>query len=121
MRGAMFFGPKKRHRSPRGASQPSDPVGNEAVEQQSREWQAWRLSAQKVTRTWNEWLAADGRQRAASYTRHISALTEEGRAAAEIELMVKLDAEPNDASACSGATAHTDAGRGSGGWGCSTS
>jgi len=117
----MFFGPKKRHRSPRGASQPSDPVGNEAVEQQSREWQAWRLSAQKVTRTWNEWLAADGRQRAASYTRHISALTEEGRAAAEIELMVKLDAEPNDASACSGATAHTDAGRSSGGWGCSTS
>jgi hypothetical protein len=80
----MFFGPRKRHRSPPGASQPSDPVGNEAVEQQSREWQAWRQSAQKVTRTWNEWLAAEGRERDASYTRHISALTEEERAAAEI-------------------------------------
>jgi hypothetical protein len=96
----MFFGPKRRHRSRRGASRPNDPVGNAAVQQQSREWQAWRLSAQKVTRTWNEWLAADGRQRAASYTRHLSALTEEERAAAEIELMLKLDAEPNDASAC---------------------
>ena len=104
----MFFGPRKRHRSPRGASQPSDPVGNEAVEQQSREWQAWRQSAQKVTRTWNEWLAAEGRQRGTCYTRHISALTEEERAAVEIELMVKLEAEPNDASACTdpGVPAH---------------
>jgi hypothetical protein len=104
----MFFVPRKRHGSRRGASQPSDPVGNEAVEQQSREWQAWRLSAQKVTRTWNEWLAADGRQRAASYTRHISALTEEERAAAEIELSVKHDVEPNDVSAWTdpGVSAH---------------
>ena len=104
----MFFGPRKRYRSSRGALQPSDPVGNEAVEQQSREWQAWRQSAQKVTRTWNEWLAAEGRQRAACYMRHISALTEEERAAAEIELIVKLDAEPNDASACTdpGVPAH---------------
>jgi hypothetical protein len=104
----MFFSRRKRHRSRRGASQPSDPVGNEAVGRQSREWQAWRLSAQKVTRTWNEWLAADGRQRGASFTRHVSALTEEERAAAEIELMVKLDAEPNDARACTdpGVPAH---------------
>jgi len=70
----MLFGPKKRHRSHRGASQPSDPVDNEAVEQESRQWQAWRRSAQKVTRTWNEWLAAERHERAASYTRHISAL-----------------------------------------------
>jgi hypothetical protein len=115
MRGAMFFGPKKRHRSRRGASQPSDPVDNEAVEQESRQWQAWRRSAQKVTRTWNEWLAADGRQRAASYTRYISALTEEERAAAEIELIVKLDLVANGASACTGPTAHTDGARSAGG------
>jgi len=37
----MFFGPKKRHRSHRGASQASDPVDNEAVEQESRQWQAY--------------------------------------------------------------------------------
>ena len=107
----MFFGPRKRYRSSRGASPPSDPVGNEGVEQQSREWQAWRQSAQKVTRTWNEWLAAEGRQRAACYTRHISALTEEERAAAEIELSVKLDVEADHASVCTGPTVTTDAAR----------
>jgi len=96
----MFFGPRKRHRSRRGASQSSNPIGSEPVEPESRQWHAWRLSAQKVTRTWNEWLAADGRQCAASYARYISALTEEERAAAEIELIVKLDGQPNDASAC---------------------
>jgi hypothetical protein len=111
MRGAMFFGFKTKRGSHRGASQRSDPVGNEAVEQQSREWNAWRRSAQKVTRTWNEWLAADGRERNASYTRHISALAEEERAAAEIELSVKLDVEAKDASVCTGPTAHTDAAR----------
>jgi hypothetical protein len=114
MRGAMFLGFRKRHRSRRGASQPSDPVGNDVVERESRQWQAWRQSAQKVTRTWNEWLAADRGERAASYTRHISALTEEERAAAEIELIVKLDAEANDASACTGPAAHTDAARSGG-------
>jgi hypothetical protein len=72
------------------------------VEQQSRQWQAWRLSAQKVTRTWNEWLAADGHQRAASYSCYISVLTEDGRAAAEIELIVKRGAEAKDTSACTG-------------------
>ena len=111
----MLFGFKKGRRSRRGASQPSDPVGNEAVGQQSREWQAWRLSARKVTRTWNEWLAADGPERDAAYTRHISALTEEERAAAEIELSVKLDVEAKDASVCARPTAHTDAARSGGG------
>jgi hypothetical protein len=111
----MFLGPKKRHRSRRGASQPSDPVGNEPVDQQSRQWQAWRLSAQKVTRTWNEWLAADARQRAASYGCYISALAEEERAAAEIELIVRLGAEAKDPSACTGPTAHTDAASSAGG------
>ena len=107
----MLLGFKKGRRSRRGASQPSDPVGNEAVEQHSREWNAWRRSAQKVTRTWNEWLAADGRERDASYTRHISALTEEERAAAEIELSVKLDGEARDVSVCTGPTVNTDAAR----------
>jgi len=85
----MFFGSKKRHGSRCGASRPGDPVANEPVDQQSRQWQAWRLSAQKVTRTWNEWLAADGRQRAASYSSYISALADEERAAAEIELIIQ--------------------------------
>jgi hypothetical protein len=111
MRGAMFFGFKTGRRSRRGASQPSDPVRDEAVEQQSRQWNAWRRSAQKVTRTWNEWLAADGRERDTSYTRHISALAEEERAAAEIELLLKLGGEAKDASVCTGPAADTDAAR----------
>ena len=85
------------------------------MELQCRQWQAWRRSAQKVTRTWNEWLAADGRHRAASYIRHISALAEEERAAAEIELIVKLSAQAKDASARTDPTAHTDAARSAGG------
>jgi hypothetical protein len=97
--------PKKRQRNRRDVSQSSDPVGNEPVKQQSRQWQAWRVSAQKVTRTWNEWLAADGRQRAASYSLLHLCPTEEERAAAEIERIVKLGAE---ASACTGSTPHTD-------------
>jgi hypothetical protein len=107
----MFFGFKKTRRSRRDASQPSDPVRDEAVEQQSRQWNAWRRSAEKVTRTWNEWLAADGRERDASYTRHISPLAEAERAAAEIELLLKLDVEANDASVCTGPTGNTDAAR----------
>jgi hypothetical protein len=107
----MFFGFKKTRRSRRDAPQPSDPVRDEAVEQQSRQWNAWRRSAQKVTRTWNEWLAADGRERAASYNGYISALAEEERAAAEIELIVKLGGEAKDASVCTGPAADTDAAR----------
>jgi hypothetical protein len=111
----MLFGPKKSHRTRQGASQPSDSVGNEAVEQQSRQWHAWRLSSQKVTRTWNEWLAADGRERATSYARYISALTEEERAATEIERIANVDVQAKDPSACTGATPHTDAARSAGG------
>jgi len=110
----MFFGPKKRHKRPRHAPRPNDRFGNQPEEQQSRPWQAWRLSAQKVTRTWNEWLAADERHRAASYSSYISALSEEERAAAEIELIVKFGAEAKDASARTDPTAHTDAARSAG-------
>ena len=88
----MFFGFKKGRRSRGGASQPSDPVGNEAVGQQSREWNAWRRSAQQVTRTWNEWLAADGRERPERYHRYVTALAEEEQAAVEVARGVSLDA-----------------------------
>jgi hypothetical protein len=85
------------------------------VTQQSRQWQAWRRSAQSVTRTWNEWLAADRRQRDASYRAYISALTEEERAAAEVELMVRRGPAANDASACTGPIADPDAAGSAGG------
>jgi len=104
----MFFARGKRHRSRRGVSQRIDLTGEEAVEQQPRQWQAWRLSAQKVRRTWNEWLAADGRQCAARYRKYISALTEEEHAACELELTVKLGTEAKRASACTHSSAHAD-------------
>jgi hypothetical protein len=101
----MFFGSRKPNKSASGASHPSEPFGDEAVERQSRQWQTWRRSAQKVTRAWHEWLAADGRHRAAFYRRYISALTEEERAAAELELIINLAAEAKDASDCTSSSA----------------
>ncbi len=48
-------------------------------------WEAWRSSAGKVTRTWNEWLAADGHDHERLYRGYLLALTEEERAAAALE------------------------------------
>ncbi len=114
----MFFGSNKRHGRRPDASRTSDPLcndpvdhGNETVERHLRLWQTWRLSAQKVSRTWNEWLAADDRREAASYSRYLCALAEEERAASEMEVLVRCDAERESAGDRSGAIAHTDAGR----------
>ena len=86
----MFFGSRKRHKTATGASHPKELCGNEAVDRQSRQWQTWRLSAQTVTRTWHEWLAANSRERTELYRRYICALAEEERAATELEHTVNL-------------------------------
>ena len=96
----MFFGSKKRRQSTHDASQPSDSAANEVEERQSRLWRAWRRSAQKVTRTWNEWLAADSRDDAEFYRRYTSALDHEERAAAEIEGMLNREGSGQDLSDC---------------------
>jgi hypothetical protein len=63
----------------------------EPAEPQSPPWQSWRCCAQKVTRSWNEWLAAvDGRDRVELYRRYVSALDDEEHAAAEIERAISL-------------------------------
>jgi hypothetical protein len=54
----------------------------------SREWLAWRCSAQKVTRAWNEWLVADGPAEPEAYHRYAAALDEESEAALAIERAV---------------------------------
>lgn len=59
--------------------------------------QDWRRSAQQVTRAWNAWIAAEGRERSSGetddgrerYRAFVSALAEEERAAAEIERMLR--------------------------------
>lgn len=88
----MFFGQKKRYNSGGGASPLSDPAPTGLAEQGSRPWQAWRRSAQKVKRTWNEWLAAEGAERGRLYYCYVSALAEEEQAAAELEHNINLDA-----------------------------
>jgi len=47
--------------------------------------QSWRESAQRVTRAWNAWLAAEGRDRTARYRALEAAVAAEERAAAELE------------------------------------
>ena len=96
----MFFGPKKRHRSQRGVSPPSDPISEEVREPQSRESSAWRRSARTVTRAWNEWLAASSDQRAESYRRYTSALAEEELAAVELARATKLEANAPVPTGC---------------------
>jgi hypothetical protein len=46
---------------------------------------AWWRSAQRVSRAWNEWLAADSSRRPDIYRRYLSALAAEERAAAQLE------------------------------------
>jgi predicted TIM-barrel fold metal-dependent hydrolase len=88
----VFFR-SRRHGSPRGAprlADHSDAGTHETALGQSRQLQDWRRSAQRVTRTWNAWLAAERRDRPARYRAFVAALSDEERAAAEVERMVQL-------------------------------
>ena len=86
----MFFERTKRSRPAVHSPDVGDPDASQPGERESGQWLAWRRSAQQVTRAWNEWLAADGRQRPAIYRRYLTALAEEERAAAEIERVVAV-------------------------------
>ena len=105
----MFFGLRKRQKSAGGASHPSDLAANEVGERQSRQWQTWRRSAQKVTRAWNEWLAGGSRESPELYRRYISALAEEERAAVAIEQTVNLGANAHDPTISIAPTTHRSA------------
>jgi hypothetical protein len=86
----MFFrSPKKRRPPRRTTSGSSKDQGEQLLD--------WRRSAQKVTRAWNAWLAADARDRAARYTDYPAALAAEERAAARVECMLRPD-EASDRS-----------------------
>jgi hypothetical protein len=49
----------------------------------------WRLSARRVTRAWNSWLAADRHDRDTHYQRYVAALADEEQAAARIKLITE--------------------------------
>jgi hypothetical protein len=88
----VFFR-SRRHRSSRGnprAADHSDAGIPETTLRQTQQLQDCRRSAQRVTRAWNAWLAADGDDRAMCYRAFVAALADEERAAAEIERMVDL-------------------------------
>jgi hypothetical protein len=78
----MFFRPPKK-------LPPPDRTTAESPNRQGEQLLDWRRSAQKVTRAWNAWLAADARDRAARYTDYAAALAAEERAAARVERMLR--------------------------------
>jgi hypothetical protein len=98
MRGAMFFGSRKRRSSPDGVSHPSDPAPVQTAEPEFMQWRAWRSAAQKATRAWNEWLAAGCGERPALYRSYLYALAEEEQAAAELERTVNLEGNAQELS-----------------------
>ena len=81
----MLFGWRRRRKSTSGVLHRSDPASRGVAEGQPEQWQTWRRAAQRVSRAWNEWLAADGRDRLELYRRYVGALAEEERAAAALE------------------------------------
>jgi hypothetical protein len=93
----MFFGSRKRHQSAGGVPHPSDSAPSQMAELEFVPWHAWRCAAQKATRAWNEWLAADDRERRERYHCYICALAEEEQAAAELERGVGLEANAQHA------------------------
>jgi hypothetical protein len=89
----MFFGSRKRHKSAGGVSHPSAPAPSSTAEPEELvPWRAWRSAAQKATRVWNEWLAADRHERPALYRHYVLALAEEEQAAVEVARGVRFDA-----------------------------
>jgi hypothetical protein len=72
----MFFRSTKKSRA------------SETLDPQAEQLRNWRHSAQKVTRTWNAWLAADASDRPARYTDYAAALAAEERAAARVQRML---------------------------------
>ena len=86
----MFFR-SRRHEAggdnPRVADN-GDAGTDETTLRQTQQMMEWRRSAQRVTRAWNAWLAAEARDRSARYLAFVVALADEERAAMEIERMI---------------------------------
>ena len=68
----------------------SDAGTDETTLRRNQQLLEWRRSAQRVTRAWNAWLAAESRDRGVRYGAFVAALADEERAAAEVERMIGL-------------------------------
>ena len=91
----MFFGSKRRRltrSSGRGSGRGRAADGTGTVRGHAPQLRSWRESAQRVTRAWNAWLAADVPERGWRYRAYEEALAEEEQAAAQVERMLQLAA-----------------------------
>lgn len=88
----MLFRLRNRANPVQPTAQQSDSGTTVAVGDESRHWLIWRQSAQRVTRAWNEWLAADSGRRPGAYRRYLDALVAEQQAAAEMERVLNIGA-----------------------------
>ena len=94
----MFFR-LRRHGSRRGnpcVADHNDAGTPETALRQTQQLEDWRRLAQRVKRTRNAWLAAEGGDRGVRYRAFVVALADEERAAAEVERMI----EDRDAGEC---------------------
>ena len=88
----MFFR-SRRHKCARDnphVCELGDAGTDDTTPPQTGELMEWRRSAQRVTRAWNAWLAADHRDRGVRYRAFVAALADEERAATEVERMIEL-------------------------------
>ena len=67
-----------------------DAETDDTTPRQTRQLMEWRRSAQRVTRAWHAWLAAESCDRGERYRAFEIALAEEERAAVEVEGIIDL-------------------------------
>jgi hypothetical protein len=91
----LFSRPRKRRSAARDAStwQPVSEATSRTVQQPTEPLQDWRKSAQRVTRAWNSWLAADHADRRDRYLAYVSALADEELRAAEVQSLIQPTAK----------------------------
>jgi hypothetical protein len=104
----MFFGSRNRRKSAGGVPHPRAPAPTHTAEPELLQWCAWRSAAQKATRAWNEWLAADSHDRPEHYRCYLSVLAEEEQAAVRLERAVNLESNGEERSVSSALTAYSD-------------
>jgi len=94
----VFSRPRKRRSAPDAGStsQPISEASSRTVQPQSEPLQDWRRSAQRVTRAWNSWLAADHPDRRDRYLAYVSALADEELRATEVQRLI----QPTDTNEC---------------------
>lgn len=68
---------------------PAEAPEDSAERERARLLQGWRSSEQRVLRTWHAWQAAAARDKPERYRAYLTALSDEERAAASVELATR--------------------------------